>query len=129
MIKSFILDPDGSVRPCEEVYDTIRVVLPQRTQIEPLPVSPFSRADRRRRARRGLHGRRGARRVPAPTLHPKPLASFLAEFVVYRRHYFRDARGEVGLFLPDGVEVTTDHIALADHLLSGVPAAALHPRM
>lgn len=103
---AFELSPDG-LRRCQ--YTGPRRVV-ETPAPWPGPRAPLSRRERRRLARQGLHGRRGARRIAAR----EPLFYEPPPTVQQWAHFFAGAAGEVVLYLSDGIEPTAAHVRLLD---------------
>jgi hypothetical protein len=79
---------------------------------------PYSAWQRRRRARAGTRGRRGARRVRAP-VRPELFKMVPLATTKWVSHTVSDGLVSVRLFLPVGVEVSKVHLmALNQTILS-----------
>ena len=101
---------EGCVRRCDDSGRVRRVALPSL----PLPRVfnvPHSKNARRRWARVGKNGRRGARRVAAPS--PQSLRMPTLDLRVEVAHLLSGHRiGAVLLYLPEGEAVTQAHCDL-----------------
>ncbi len=99
---------EGAVRRCEDSGHVRRIVLPSPPLLS--ACDPRSKKERRRWARMGKTGRRGARRIAEPRLVPL-FAALQYRTEVAHLLWIR-MRGRVLLYLPEGEAVTQEHCDL-----------------
>ena len=76
----------------------------------PYPIPTLSPRERRRAARQGTRGRRGARRVAAERPYPWPSPPAVDRYETFVGHLFgSDMFPDVMLYLPEGQEPTPEH--------------------
>ncbi len=110
---AFIYGEDGTLQRCPYYGPMMLVALP----CPPLYWSayPRSRRERRRWARSGTVGRRGAKRV-GPVVYQVPYEPMPVRKLV--GHYLARRDAEAVLYLQEGEEVTDDHLRAVERMLT-----------
>jgi hypothetical protein len=89
----------------------------------PYPIPTLSPRERRRAARQGTRGRRGARRVAAERPYPWPSVPEANRYETFVGHLFgSDVFPDVMLYLPEGEKPTSEHGRMLLEALRRLPA-------
>jgi len=97
---------DGEAWPCHYFGPDRRIAAPQSTRVlfERPPRRKLTSRERRQRARHGLRGRRGARRIaPTELIYDPPYHGRQVA------HYLTDGEHTVALYLPEWAKLTDEH--------------------
>ena len=107
----------GALVPCPDFGPRMRT---DRTPaFAPYPIPTLSPRERRRAARQGTRGRRGARRVAAERPYPWPSPPAVDRYEALVGHLFGS---DVMLYLPEGEKPTPEHGRMLLEALRRLPA-------
>lgn len=103
----------GAAVPCPYRGAEVRLAFPP-PALRAFDAMRLTRRERRRAARKGTRGRRGARpvsRMRPVVLQPETIVRMLG-------HRLSDGRREAILYLPEGVEVTKEHLRAVERAIT-----------